>query len=274
MGTNSFRPVISDYRAIAPYLRAMYSWCKIEEPAFSVRKEAGYLQRCSPALVTRVLQGKRKLTIDRVGDFARLFRLNSDERAYLHQWVGSSRAKRRSYEKSLSPMAPAKQSRRTGQNHLLSDWLNVYVKDSCRLKGFEPDALVVHRLLGGIATPSHIGRALRFLFREGYLRRTLDGKIVENESLITTTDGIPNRKIRSFHKKALEIAKRGLDLYPVERRRECALILRLDGESLSELRELLKDFYSRLLAFAGEHASESESLYQVTIHLTPMGGSQ
>ena len=141
-----------------------------------------------------------------------------------------------------------------------------------KLKGFDPHPERLARLLGGIALASRVKRSLDFLLREGFLRRTLDGKVVMNQDLEVTTDEIPNAKIRAFHKKSLDIARRNLDLYPITKRRESALIMHLNQASIEELKELLKDFYERLIAFAEAHPDDNEELYQVLINLTPIGG--
>ena len=157
---------------------------------------------------------------------------------------------------------------------MLSYWLNVYVKNSCGLRGFRPNAAVIHQILGGIATRRQIQRSLRFLLREGYLRRTLDGRTVENDLVIATTDEQFDRRKQLFHRKALEIARRGISLYPWERRRESAVILTLNESSIEELKDLLKEFYEKLLLFAEEHPDENESMYQVIVNLSPLGGKQ
>jgi uncharacterized protein (TIGR02147 family) len=215
-----------------------------------------------------VLRGQRKLTPDRVENFARLMCLNAQERNYFARWV----ALRDEQPKVMTEPTRALRKRKEKQNGLLSSWVNVYVKDCSRLKGFRPDPDVIYRLLGGIVSKSQIARSLTFLFREGYLRRTIEGKIVENDVLSTTTDGDFDRKKEAFHRKTLEIARNGISFYPWERRRESALVLPLNPDSAEKLKDLLKEFYERLLVFAEEHPHDNEELYQVLINLSPIGG--
>jgi hypothetical protein len=110
------------------------------------------------------------------------------------------------------------------------------------------------------------------LLREGFLRRTLDGKIVEDTPVMVTSDDLPNSHIKRFHSKALELARRGIHIYPIEKRRELALVLCLDQKNVPALRELLGEFYERLLVFAESHAGNEEELIQVTINMVPIGG--
>ncbi len=264
------RPVIFDYRAIPLYVTAMLGWRRETDASFSIRSATRGLRRCSPSLVTRVMSGERRLTSDRVDGFAKLLQLTPEEKSALSRWVSTEELSKQGNQEL--PVAPRMNARKTGQNHLLSDWLNIYVKDSCRLKGFEPDPLVLFKLLRGIASPARIERSLRFLLREGFLRRTLDGKIVEDNPVTMTSDDIPSSKIKQFHSKALEMARRGIYLYPIEKRRELALVLRLNAKSLAALRDMLKQFHEQLLVFAEEHVDDQDELFQVTINLVPIGG--
>ena len=274
------RPSVFEYRDIPTYLQAMLSWHKATDPCFSIRREATIEQRCSPALVTRVLGGSRKLTVERVPAFSRIFRLTSEERSYLERWVKLQHAPAATDETQRKgahaagrelDLRPAKR-RKSGQNHLLSDWLNVYVKDACRLKGFRPDPLIIHRLLGGIASSVRIERALRFLLREGFLRRTLDGRIVEADTVVATTDEIPDTKIQAFHLQALDIAKRGIKAHSVAKRKAWAMVLPLNEANVKELKELLNEFNERLATFAEEHPNDNEQLYQIVVNMCPIGG--
>lgn len=155
-------------------------------------------------------------------------------------------------------------------NHLLSDWLNVYIRDAAKLKTFEPDPAALSYLLGGIAPLTHMQRSLRFLLREGFLRRTLTGQVVQDEPLVTSTDDLPSAKIRAFHKKALALAARAIAALPADQRRQSAMIMHLNGDSVNELKEILKGFHERLMQFAEDRPDENETLYQVIINLTPI----
>jgi len=267
-GESEIAPLVFDYRSMPVFIKDRIEWLKRRDPGFSIRKETRGLHRCSATLVSHVIRGKRKLTLDRADDFSQLLRLSPREKSYFRQLIAVEE------EKGPAPEAPAKRSakRSEAQNHLLSSWLHVYVKDACRLKHFRPDASSIYRMLGGIATKRQIERSLAFLLREGYLRRTLDGRLVEREVVMATTDEQYDRRKQVFHRRALEIAKRGIATYPWDRRRESAVVLALNRTSVEELKELLKDFYERLLVFAEEHDGDDEALYQVLINLSPIGG--
>lgn len=269
------RPVIFGFDCVKEYLGAMLKWQRHQDPTFSVRKKSLGLKRCSPALVTKVLKGQRKLTTDRISDFAKLLNLEPSEKTYLERWLQGATDDKNGTNAArvdATKSKPISSKRKEGETHLLSSWLHVYVKDAARLQGFHANATALYQLLGGIASIQQIQRSLNFLLREGYLRRTLDHKVVENDVVVTTTDDVPNVKIRQFHKKALEIAKRGIDVFPTHARRQSAIILPVNEDSLEELKKILKESYERIVAFSEEHSQDNQKLVQVIISMTPVGG--
>lgn len=250
----------------------MLAWSRDSVPKFSIRREVMRHGGISHTQVSRLSSGKRRLTRDLVEPLARLLQLNADERVFLDRWVKHDRAGAKPSDKKISgkKVVPVIARKRTVQNHLLHDWLNVYVRDAVKLKKFKPDVQWIYHLLGGIASPERIKKSLAFLQREGFLRRTIDGRLVQNDVLVASSDGLPNAKIRAFHKQALHIARRNIDLLPVGRRLESALIMHLNPDSALEVRELLREFYERLVQFAEERPDENQGLYQILLNYTPI----
>lgn len=259
------RPVIFDYRSVPVFVSDMLRWRRTADPEFSVSRATRAMAGCSKALVSRVASGSRRLTRDRVDAFAALLQLTRQETRFLDQWISTSQAPR-------AVAAAPRVTLRRPQNHLLSDWLHVYVKDALHLPGFLPDPKVIERLLGGIASVDRIQRSLDFLFREGFFRVDSDGRVVLNDPDEVTTDEIPDARVRQFHRRALDIARRGIDLYPAESRRADAYVLALNEKNLQALKAILAESMDRVVQFRQDNAGDNERLYQVVMHLTPIGG--
>lgn len=270
------RPNVFEYRASADFVAAMLTWRKHEDPRFSLRSASQTMPGSSRTLVARIAKGQRRLTRDRIDDLAILLQLTLHERAQLERLVVAERKPGASVKSGATNLRvekdPPKVTRAAPQNHLLADWLNIYIKDACKLRSFSPQPERIHELLGGLATTSHIQRSLDFLLREGYLRRTPAGKLVQNDAVTTSTDGLPNEKIRSFHKKALEIARQNIDRVPLTKRREAAFVLHLNEPTLVKLTQLFDEICETLIQFAESHPDDNEKLYQILINLTPIGG--
>jgi uncharacterized protein (TIGR02147 family) len=253
----------------------MIQFRKCEEKSFRVVAACRALRRCSPALVSNVIAGKRKLTGDRVQDFATILGLNIRERSYLRDWVLSGEKRRDAIGDDGAAKSQGTAGRRSNvSSFLLSSWLHPYVKDSVRLKSVKNCPEAIYRELGGIASHKRIDHSLQFLQHHGYLRIDQRGKLVEGEILHVVGDENADQKIRDFHQHALQIAKMGIDTYGTEERIAQALILPLDRACYGELLQLIQEFAEKLRQFSEKHSTVDQRLYQLILHLTPTGGDK
>jgi uncharacterized protein (TIGR02147 family) len=271
------RPIISKYQEPVGYLRDMLAYRKQTEPGFTVASATRALRRVSPALVSLVLKKKRTLTVDRAEEFARLMNLNTAEKFFFRNWIGRSDVR--------SPAEAVPQSTHAGHNvhhaeaqshrrepTLLDDWINAYVKDFFQIRQIQKNPQLLHRQLMHIATPKRIERALRFLQREGYLRRTLDGRLVQDDKTPVSNTPVPAKKIRDFHKGALMLAKRAIDVFASGERLANTMTITLDQEGYAELMHLIQEFGEKLRDFATHRAGSGDRLYQLIINVSPVGG--
>ena len=259
------RPSINNYETPRDFVRDMIRFRKATESGFSVHRSVRPLRKISPALVSLVVSGRRALTLDRVDEFAKLLNLNVPEKIYFRRWVG--RLEGLDFAESM-PSQPRKE---VGVG-LLSDWLNVYVKDFFQLKAVQKDPSLIERQLLAVAPGKRVAKAIQFLLREGYLRKDMRGQTVLESRLATAEPAMPSHKIRQFHKGALALAKAALDLYPVNERLANTLIIPLNEQSYSELQELIQEFAEKLKDFADKNPETGDRLYQLIVNLSPVGG--
>jgi uncharacterized protein (TIGR02147 family) len=215
-----------------------------------------------------VIQEKRKLTLDRVEEFARLLDLNTTEKFFFKNWVGGMEGK--DFIEGAAAGSP--RSRKLASTSILNDWINLYVKDLFLIPAVQRDPSLVEKQLLSVVTPKRVKRAIEFLLREGHLRRTLEGHIVIDTTLSVTDPGVPSRKIRQFHKGALNLAKQALDLYSTQERLANTVLVALDEKRHQELRQLFQEFAERLQDFAAQDTPQAGRLYQILLNLSPVGG--
>ena len=271
------RPQIVDYQHPSEFARDMLSFRRQTEPGFSVQIATRTLRRVSPALVSLVLSNKRKLTLDRADEFSKLLNLNPGERYYLRSWILRSEQSERGHGHSenqgrSSEAQPHGSARKEVTPHIISDWLNIYVKDLFQFHQVQKDPSRLQNLLSAIAKPNRIRRSLDFLLREGHLRRTLQGEIVLETQLAFTEGQISSQKISRFHKNALGIARDAIDLYSTNERFANTLIIPLSSDDYQELMSITSEFGERLKVFAESRKDAPERLYQFVVNLSPIGG--
>lgn len=265
---NIERPVVYDYRAPADFLADLMKYYK-SRGSFSLRQRTAKIGLCSQALVSQILKGKRQLNRDNLGTLSAVFKLTQLEQAYLDKKLSAPIHKlelNKDDRKELQIRVP--------KNHILSDWLNPYVKDLVNLNGFrlDPDTLLF--MLQGIAPAQRIKKSVEFLLREGFWKKTLSGQVVQEEAAVTTTNGIPNEKIKSFHKKALELALHGIKAFPMNKRKASTVLIAVDEGHIDELKGLMDSFQQQLLEFIEKHPNGKDALVQIITHLTPIGRSK
>jgi uncharacterized protein (TIGR02147 family) len=263
------RPLMSDFVDVRDFLKAALEYRKKTEKGFSVYQAVTRLRKISPALVSLILQKKRKLTLDRADDFAKLLNLSSSEKIFFKNWI--TLEEKPAQEKTELFEARGKNKKEFAVS-LLNDWLNVYVKDAFRIPALQKNPELIYKELGSIASYGRIKKAMAFLLREGYLRKTLDGRIVIETSLVTQEAPPPGAKIRAFHKAALSIARQNMDLFSVNERFANTMIIDLTPERYQELIAMIQEFSRELQNFAAVEEQNGDRLYQVLVHLTPTGG--
>lgn len=262
------RPVVYDYRSPSDFLADLMKYYK-SRGSFSLRQRTAKVGLCSQALVSQVLKGKRQLNRDNLSGISAVFKLTQLEQLYLDKKLSAH-----THKLDFAEEDTRERQVRSPKNHLLSDWLNPYVKDLVNLKGFQLDPDTLFFMLQGIAPAQRMKKSVEFLMREGFWKKTLAGQVVQEEAAVTTTNGLPNEKIRAFHKKALELALHGLKAFPVSKRKASTVLIAVDEDHMDELKGLMDSFQQQLLEFIERHPNGRDALVQITTHLTPIGRSK
>ncbi|MCB0408240.1 MAG: TIGR02147 family protein [Bdellovibrionales bacterium] len=266
------RPQISEYQDAVSYLAEMLQFRKKTESSFSVANACQRLRRVSPTLISLILQKKRRITTDRVHELAKLMNLNATEKKYFLHWIEGTN---KSHQEIASFFPENKNTKRKDAHiSILSDWINIYVKDLFQIPEFQDNPDLIYKALASVASPQRIDKSIRFLLSEGYLKTAINGKLVVDTELVVADPRISSDKIRKFHKGALLLAKQAIDVVPPNKRLANSLIIPLNDESYEGLLEIIDEFTEKLKDFAERPAQSGDQLYQLIINLSPVGGSQ
>lgn len=261
------RPHISSYSDPVEFIRDMLAYLRLEDSTFSTLYACKELRKVSPTLISLILSRKRKITFDRCEEIAKLLRLSSAEKFIFKSWIERNQKSSTAIEKpSLN------KNRKEISTHILTDWLNVYVKDCFQIKSVQKNPKLIFDYLAPLASPKRIQKSMDFLLREGHLRKNLEGEVVVETNLTTMDPKVPNQKVRQFHKSALGVAQNALELFPTDERFANTFLLALDEARYAELKGLIEDFSEKVKSFAAENDSPGERLYQIIVNLSPTGG--
>ncbi|MEI6397342.1 MAG: TIGR02147 family protein [Pseudomonadota bacterium] len=263
------RPIITSYTDIVQYMSEMLAYRKATEAKFSVLKATKTLRRLSPALISLILKGKRRVTLDRVDELSKLLGLTPHERQYLRDWVSGGEVSKVTEPNSSTPRVGER--RKVATSHILTDWVHVFVKDAFQLSHIRENPSGIYAALGGIASKKRIDHSIKFLLTHGYLRKNAKGQLVPETPLHSVDQKIPSQKVRKFHKAVLKNASDAIDQHTPDQRYANSMVLALNEESYKKLIELIAEHAESLQGFA-ENLREGNQLYQVIINVSPTGG--
>jgi len=266
------RPVISEFTDPVEFVKLMIEYRKKTDKSFSVHAATASLRKVSPSLVSLILARKRKITLDRVEELSKLLMLNAQEKIFFKNWMMQIEDGENGRSLEVKPEHQAPNRRKDVGAHILTDWINLYVKDCFQFPKVQEDPSLVYRYLASFAHPKRLEKSVEFLLREGHLRRTLDGKIVVEANLTISNTPIPSKQIRQLHKGALGVAKSALDLFPPTERMANTLIMPLNEKSYGELLEIIQEFAEKLQNFSAHNQETGDRLYQLIVNLSPTGG--
>ena len=262
------RPEITDYKNVSIFVHDMIAWKKAADPGFSVRRAAERLQTCSPTLISLIARGQRKLSPERVADLAQLLGLSSAEQNALFLLSGGE-IPRSKVHSSTAAKLKEHAPRRIVRSGLFKPWFHLYLWEAARLPGFRLDAFALFELLRGIASPVALGKSVRYLLKEGFLRRSLDGRIVPDHPTLETADESANDQIQQLHMRSLQLAARLVGEIPVPEREAGLVLMSLSPDAFQKLKLILKEFNETLTRFSEDNAG-GDCLYQVVVNAVPV----
>lgn len=256
----------------AEFIKTRLAHLKIQRPSFSIRNECQKLRKVSPTLISLIIQGKRKVSLDRVDELAHLLKLAPSEKQAFKNLVESEVPQAKN-SKALREKSILKEIKKRNEvsDSILNNFLNLYVKDAFQIKELQEHPELIYKKLAFLADEKSIRKSIHFLLREGYLRKTLDNKIVLDQPLSIKEPKEAHLLVRRFHKKALRLATVGLDLVPTDKRLANTFIVPLDQTTYFEMLDMIRNFTDQLKSFCETRALEGENIYQLTLHLTPTG---
>jgi uncharacterized protein (TIGR02147 family) len=270
---NPERPALSAFSEPEAFVTQMIHYLKTKDKTFSILQATHGLRRVSPSLVSLITSGKRKLTFDRVEEFCKILKLEPEEKIQIKQMILKRSLPHQ--KDLLSPYEDVRSSvnkRKVAPIHLLSDWINVYVKDCFQFPIFQrrPDLVIEHLEL--LAKPKRIKKSIQYLITNGYLRKLLDGRIVVESNLTITESPLPSKKIRAFHKKAMKHAEKALELFSIHERMANTFLMPLNEEHYQDLLTLIREFNKKTMSIADQDEKAESRLYQLVLNLSPVGG--
>jgi uncharacterized protein (TIGR02147 family) len=261
-----------DYRA---YLRGVYTARKKSEYGFSYRSFARKAGLGAPNYLKLVSEGQRNLTPEMARRFASALGLAREAGNYFCDLVAFNQAlsapeRQRCYER-LASYRRYQRTFRLDAAHAAyhSEWYIPAIRELCACRGFRDDPKWIARHLRPSISTQKARAALEVLEQLGLLVRDAEGRLVQNEPLLSTGDDKPlGHHVVSFHRAMLKRASDAIDEVPREEREIGALTLGVSAERFERIKRKLYELRQELLQ--GSADDDPVRVVQINFQLFPL----
>lgn len=223
--------------------------------AYSLRAFSRTL-KISPAALSRILTGKRPITLKLAVRVADSFGLSQWERQRFLAPLAGDRSNVDDRQFTALP---------EDEFALIADWHHYAILSLGQLKTCRFDPSWVARQLG--ITEKIAAEALERLLRLGIIVREGVRYRQVGQPLMTKRD-VPSSAVRQHHRQLLKKATDAVDSVEVEDRDLSAITFPVDPERLSEAKEMIQEFRRRLAKVMGDGAKSQ--VYALSIALFPL----
>ncbi len=267
-------PNIFTYINYRKFLKDSFQERKAETPHFTYRYLAEQAGFNSAGFFTNIIQGKRNISLEMAGNFARVFNLNKKEAGYLELLVLSDQAKTQSEKKYYLQQAICERNTKFKAKELNIDefydkWYYSAVRELAILLPNPEDCKTLAKSVSPSITPAQAKKSLKLLTTLGLLVKGPDGTYTQADPFITSGRSVNAAMLANYHMQMAELAKHAIDKYPKDKRNISTLTLGLSPASYAKIVEKLRDFRKELLEITSAEKNP-ENAYHINFHLFPI----
>jgi uncharacterized protein (TIGR02147 family) len=234
-----------------------------KNPQFSLRAFSRMVD-VSPAVLSRILSGKRKLTFKIAVRIADAFMLGPGEREVLYSFYLST-------GKEEAPTAKLKKEKELSIDcfNAMKEWYHYGITQLLYIENFREDHKWMAKMLG--ITELEVKLAVERLLRLEILDFNEEGKLFRTSTHMSTTTDIASAGIRHFQKQILEKSIYSLEHDDILERDITSITVAINEDKIKEAKAEIKKFRKRMSEFLGE--GEKTRVYNLGIHLIPLSKS-
>ena len=227
-------------------------------PQFSMRAFARMVD-VNPAVLSRILSGKRQLTFNLAVRIADALTLGPMEREELYAIFTERSSLLNLKDKEIN----------LDSYHAIKDWYHYGITELLLMDSFRED----YKWLAHILDISELEAklAVERLLRLKVLARDTDGKLCRTYAYFSTTPEIAASGIKHFQKQILEKFSESLDKDLEVERSFSSITIAINEEHLDLAKKEIKKFKKTMTKLLGE--GKKTRLYSLGIMLTPLSKS-
>ena len=231
-------------------------------PQFSLRAFAR-LVGVSPAVLSRILSGKRNLTFNLAVRIADGLVLGPIDRNQLYSLFTHTKSneniKEDSHEKELS----------IDCFNAMKDWYHYGITQLLYMESFNEDPKWIAKMLS--ITELEAKLAIDRLIRLEMIDRDENGKIYRTNFHLAASTDVASAGIRHFQKQILEKSIKSLEEDDISVRDITSITIAINEDRLQEAKKEIKNFRKKMSEFLTE--GEKTRVYNLGVHLIPLSKS-
>lgn len=267
---------IADYMDYRTYICDLVKM-KREEGGFSFRSFCRKSGFASPTYLKWVMDGKRRISPDSAGKFARGLDLTVAEARYFELLVSYQEASQpevRSffYEELLHEKRGGQKTDEGEKYEYLSRWHHLAVRE---LVGHPECAgpLWIRDKLGGDIGLKEVNQSLKVLLRLGLVSRDSRGRLRQKEPELHTEPEVASIAAYRYHADLLNLSREILQRTSHEVREFSSLVSLLDGETFLKIKKMMHSFQEQALEAIREDEKRAKGrakeLFWLNMQLLP-----
>ena len=232
-----------------------------KNPQFSLRAFARLVD-VSPAVLSRILSGKRKLTFNLATRIADALVLGPIERETLYSFFLNTVEEKTEEEKNQKELS-------IDCFNAMKEWYHYGITQLLYLESFKEDSKWIAKMLS--ITEMEAKMAIDRLLRLEILDRDENEKLYRTAAHLSTTTDIASAGIRHFQKQILEKSIESLERDDLLERDITSITIAINEDRLSEAKLEIKKFRLKMAEFLG--TGKKTRVYNLGVHLIPLSKS-
>jgi uncharacterized protein (TIGR02147 family) len=273
------RPEPWMYTCHREYLKAMIDYLSATKIHFSFRqfsRKAGY---ASPNYLRLIADGKRNLSHESIGRFARALELSAKEHESFEALVLLDQAKtdaeRNIYYRRLkkrrarsSPLARLENE----QFEIYSSWYILPIREMSLLPDFKEDPEWIAQRLHPPIKASQATQALELLFRVGLITRDDNGSLAPSEVKLVTPPTVKSLAFRNYHRALLGHSSKALDGLSPTKRNITSVTVGMSPRQYELVCKKIEEFRHELLDLIEDdpHPEQSREVHVLGFQVVPL----
>jgi uncharacterized protein (TIGR02147 family) len=269
---------VFDYTDFRKFLTDYYDERKRSNPRFSYQVIANKAGIKSKGFVYNIINGKKVLSKSNIFKLSKALNLNQYEADYFEICVAFNQAddilerktllEKLNKSKNIKKEPSRTQLLRKDQYEFISTWYHVMVRSIIGMYGYEGNYKRLAKMLNPPITATQAKHSVRLLEKLGLINRGKNGDYTLSETGLTTGKDVTNIAFQNFHLSCLELAKRAMAVFPLNKRNMTGLTLGISEKSYDRICDEIRMFQTKIMEIANAD-NEANRVYQLNFHFFP-----